>query len=914
MHNQDFEKSVIKKYTNMGFNNLTEIQKKSYTKIAKGENVLLIAPTGSGKTEAAIIPTILGITKNSQKKKIQVLYITPLKSLNRDIFRRIIRYAESENLRVEIRHGDTSRTQRRKMIEEPPELLITTPETLGILLTNKSSREILTEIKYVIIDEFHELIGNERGTHLSLSLERLQKLTKFKIVRIGLSATLGDVSTGMRLLSGESKKSTAIFDHTKKEYDIKTKYINGTLFDVAKIILKEVSSSSKSTLLFTNTRVEAEAIGSILKAENPDFPVEIHHGSLAREVREDAEIKLRGDQPVLVVCTSSLELGIDIGNIERVMQFGSPRQAIKLMQRIGRSKHKTGQTSIGLILTNRIDDELESLALIDRVERKDLEHINIHENSLDVLAHQITGMVMANVNVSLKDVLNIVNKSYPFRNASEEEIIESINLLTGQNILRFDGTNIKRGYKIFEYYYQNLSTIPDSVQFDVMDVSKKKRVGKLDQLFVGEHAEPGKQFILKGNSWRVISIDDDKKTVYVEPMFSDISEIPHWIGELIPVEYKTAQKVGVLRKDIINGKENRVSVNQKILIKETKKLLGVIPHNQNIVIEQPIKNGTIVIHSCFGTRVNQTIATLLSTLISSRNGALVDSRSDPYRIALSSRGVISKMDIEESLQQDIDIKEILKVAVIGTHPLNWKTWHVAKRFGVINKDSKYDKRAARLIRKRFKDTPLDKEIMRELILEKYDLKNSLEIINNIKNNKIKIEYKTYNGEYSPLAKPILDYANTFAALPLTIENSIIKLVKKRLNETNNKLICLSCGIWETVTKPKDLKNNNIQCPRCRSRIITRTYVTDTNIIKIINKKKKRKKLTQEEDKYFKKLWKVSSLIQNFGIEAIITLSAYGIGPDTAARVLRNRIDDEDLFRRIYLAEKVYVTTRGFWKE
>ena len=161
MHNQDFEKSVIKKYTNMGFNNLTEIQEKSYAKIAKGENVLLIAPTGSGKTEAAIIPTILDITKNSQKKKIQLLYITPLKSLNRDIFRRIIRYAESEDLRVEIRHGDTSRTQKRKMIEEPPELLITTPETLGILLTNKSSREILTEIKYVIIDEFHIYLSQQ---------------------------------------------------------------------------------------------------------------------------------------------------------------------------------------------------------------------------------------------------------------------------------------------------------------------------------------------------------------------------------------------------------------------------------------------------------------------------------------------------------------------------------------------------------------------------------------------------------------------------------------------------------------------------------------------------------------------------------------------------------------------------------
>ena len=149
------------------------------------------------------------------------------------------------------------------------------------------------------------------------------------------------------------------------------------MFDVAKIILKEVISSTKSTLLFTNTRVEAEAIGSILKAENPDFPVEIHHGSLAREAREDAEIRLRGDKPVLVVCTSSLELGIDIGNVERVMQFGSPRQAIKLMQRIGRSKHKTGQTSIGLILTNRIDDELESLALIDRVETVSYPHLTL---------------------------------------------------------------------------------------------------------------------------------------------------------------------------------------------------------------------------------------------------------------------------------------------------------------------------------------------------------------------------------------------------------------------------------------------------------------------------------------------------------------------------------------------------------
>ena len=362
MSNQEFEKSIEEKYNKIGFNKLTDIQKNSYSKIAKEENVLLIAPTGSGKTEAAIIPVIMGSINGKKKNKISAVYITPLKALNRDIFRRVIRYAEAEGLTVSIRHGDTTRVEKQKITKEPPDVLITTPETLGIMIGNKSTREILTNTRYVIIDEFHELIGNERGTHLSLSLERLQELTGKKIVRIGLSATLGNVNTGLQLLSGEAYKSTVVLDHTKKEYDISNKYINGDLFEVARFILKRMKETSKSTLLFTNTRVEAEALGSILKAKEPEFPIEIHHGSLAREAREDAETRLRSGQPILVVCTSSLELGLDIGSIDNVMQFGSPRQAIKLIQRMGRSKHRTGEISTGIIINNRLDEELESLA------------------------------------------------------------------------------------------------------------------------------------------------------------------------------------------------------------------------------------------------------------------------------------------------------------------------------------------------------------------------------------------------------------------------------------------------------------------------------------------------------------------------------------------------------------------------
>ena len=913
MSSQELKKSVEEKYNKIGFDKLTDIQKNSYSKIVKEENVLLIAPTGSGKTEAAIIPVIMGSINHKKKNKISAVYITPLKALNRDIFRRIIKYAEDEGLRVSIRHGDTTRSEKQKITKEPPDVLITTPETLGIMIGNKSTREILTDTKYVIIDEFHELIGNERGTHLTLSLERLQELTPTKIVRIGLSATLGNVNTGLQLLSGEAYKSTAVLDHTKKEYDIASRYIKGDLFEVARVILKKLRETDKATLLFTNTRVEAEAIGSILKAKEPEFPIEIHHGSLSREAREDAETRLRSGQPILVVCTSSLELGLDIGSIDNVMQFGSPRQAIKLIQRMGRSKHRTGETSTGIILTNRIDDELESLALIDRVEQKDLEEISIHENSLDVLCHQITGMLMENGNIEINKVIKITKRAHPFRNTRREEIIETINLLNNQGIVRFDGKTIRRGYKIFEYYYNNLSTIPDSVQFEVIDISKKRTIGRLDQLFVGEYAEPGEPFILKGNSWRIVSIDDDKMVVYVEPMFSEVSRVPHWIGELIPVEYKTAQRVGILRREIGNNNENRISDEQKQIIDDTKNTLGMIPDEKTLVIEQSITNKSIVIHSCLGSRVNQTLSTLLSTIISSKNGYLVDSKSDAYRISLSSRGQLSQEYIKETLKQEIDFKSVLEVAVIGTHPLNWKTWHVAKRFGVVSKDSKYDKRAARLIRERFKNTPLDREIMRELILEKYDLKNTLEIMEKIKQEIITIKYVKVS-EFSALSRPILDYARTFAALPLTVEKSIIELVKKRLEETNNKLLCLTCGNWETVIKPKNLMNADINCPRCKSRIVTRTYISDMEIGRIIKKKQKKKKLTRDENIYYRKLWKVSSLIQNYGKEAIITLSAYGIGPDTAARVLRNRTDEEDLFRKIYFAEKVYVTTRGFWKE
>ena len=221
MHNIDIEQKIISQFAKVGFVKLTNIQNQSYSIIRKKKNILLVAPTGSGKTEAAIIPIIVEIINNKpEKNKVSGIYITPLRALNRDIFERIIKYTKLEGLTAEIRHGDTTPIQKRRMIVNPPNILITTPETLAILVTNKSSRAILSSVKWTIIDEFHELIGNERGTHLTLSLERLQKLSRNEITRIGLSATLGDVDSSLKLLSGNSNNSKAIIDNTVREYDL----------------------------------------------------------------------------------------------------------------------------------------------------------------------------------------------------------------------------------------------------------------------------------------------------------------------------------------------------------------------------------------------------------------------------------------------------------------------------------------------------------------------------------------------------------------------------------------------------------------------------------------------------------------------------------------------------------------------
>jgi len=897
----------ITEFNSLGFKHLTEIQKKAIPIIFQKKDSLVIARTGSGKTESSVIPIFANIKQSKKIGKIKALYITPLRALNRDIFRRIIRYAENYSLTIEIRHGDTSQSQRRKITNHPPDVLITTPETLVILLTQKKMLESLSEIEWVVIDEVHELLSSERGSQLSLSLERLQLASKLEITRIGLSATIGNINEAAKFVVGTKRKCEIIHDKSVRHYDVEVKYVDGTISDVADSIIEYVKKLNLHSpiLLFTNTRGESEFLASILK-EKSDINIELHHGSLSRQVREETESTLREGKTSIVVCTSSLELGLDVGSVDLVIHYGSPRQVSKLVQRIGRSKHNINSSAKGLIITNHADDEFEAKAILERIKEGSIEEQKIHDGSLDVLAHHLVGMAIQLGEVSVEYAYKILTKAYPFRNLKLEDFFNVLDLLDSNYLVFFDKEKMRfwKKFRSFRYYFENLSTIPNILKFKVFDSIGKKIIGTLDQRFVGDFGESGNVFVLRGMQWRILNVDEKSLTVNVEPFRAGGITVPYWEGENIPVDYNTALKVGLSRTKV---KQNSLQMINNII---SQLNFDFIPDEKTIVIESVKSQGVIVLHACFGTKINSTLGTLLSSMLSSMLGFLVEFRSDAYRIVLSSKSRISQKLLYDVLNDDYDLPTIIIASLSGTHNVNWRTWCVAKKFGIVGKESIYVRKSARFLYERYSKTSLVKEALRELFHDKYDLEKTEMILQKIKNNEIQIKWYDVK-KFSKLAEPILDHTTKYYASPSSVDKGIIDLVKSRLLKTKHRLVCARCGKWVRVIETREV-NNSLSCPYCKGRQITATFYSDYDLPKIIQKKHAGKKISADEKHKFERAWKISSLIENFGKTALIVLSGYGVGADTSARILRNMIGEETLYKQIYEAERQYVMTRGFW--
>ena len=912
--NQKINSAISEKFKSLGFDSVTEIQKQAIPEILQEKNCLIIAPTGSGKTECATIPIFSKLKTRKIPNKIKALYITPLRALNRDIFKRIINYAENEELKIEIRHGDTSQANRKRIADNPPDILITTPETLVNLLSQKKHLDALSDLEWVIVDEVHELLASERGSQLSLSLERLQINTKNEIHKIGLSATVGNPDEAGRFLVGSERKFQLIHDTSLRNYDVDVVFIDGIMDDVAIEIIEYVKKQqiTSPVLLFTNSRGESERLSSILK-QKTSLNIELHHGSLSRQVREETEDILKEGKSGIVVCTSSLELGLDIGSVELVIHYGSPRQVSKFMQRIGRSKHNRGDSARGLIITESADDEFEIQAIIERIKEGSIEEQKIHYGSLDVLAHHLVGLSMQVGNIPIESALKLTKKAYPFQDISLEELFDVLEILALRNLIIFndDRTEYKKNNAFFatKYHFQNLSTIPDILKFKVIDTIENKFIGTLDQRFVGD-LDKDQIFVLRGSQWRVLNIDEKSFKVNVLPISSSREiPVPKWEGVNIPVDFKTANKVGSFRTKVRNGSVKMM--NDVISNLDFTK----IPDEKTIVIEShrlPQKS-VLILHACFGTKINSTLKVILETLLDASLASRVKSSSDAYRILLSVESRFTKEHITDIFSADFDINDIMSVALKGKNDVTWKTFCVGKKFGFYDRSDVYVKNEIRYDFERNIDTPLVKEAFRELFHEKFDLEGAQRIIELIKQNKIEIEWIDVD-KFSKLAEPVLDQTVMSYTNPASIDKEMLLKVRKRLLETKQRLICVRCGLWQQVMTANE--THPLRCKYCKGQQITCTYEYDHELVKTIQKKHQGKKLTPEENKNFKRAWKVSSLLASFGKTALIVMAAYGVGPDTGARILKNRLEDDDdyLIKQIIIAEKTYTLTRGFWKD
>ncbi|MGC2384565.1 MAG: DEAD/DEAH box helicase [Nitrososphaeraceae archaeon] len=920
----DGEQYIYEKFKWEGFESLTEVQQKSIPVIGRKINTLVIAPTGSGKTEAAMMP-ILALLSNmrnaahcpdSKSIGIRAIYVTPLRALNNDVFRRIIKYAESEHLKVQIRHGDTTSKDKRKITDCPPDVLITTPESLAIILVNEKILDHLKNLQWVIIDEVHEILSSERGAHLSVSLERLEVASSYAITRVGMSASIGNIREAARFLAGSERKSAIIVDKSIRAYDIEVKFIKGSINSVVTFILDYVrinyansNRNDASILLFTNTRDEAEYIGTVLR-NNDLIHVDVHHGSLSREMREETEQKLRRGGAGIVVCTSSLELGLDLGSVDLVIHYGSPRQVTKLLQRIGRSRHKQNLSAKGLIITNIPDDEAEALAIIRLVKSGSVEEQRLHNGALDVLAHHIVGLCLQSKNeVKIDFAFGIIRKAYPFIRTTIDDFLGCIELLGTNQIIRYNmkDHSYKRMRKAYKYYFENISTIPTVLKFEVIDCVNKRRIGTLDQQFVGDYGEHGNVFVLKGSQWRIVSIDEKRMILNVEPLQVGSLNVPYWIGEMIPIDPLTAQHVGQIRQE---------SLMKKILTDDTvRKIheeLQVIPGANRIVIERSVRMNALVIHSLFGTKVNNSLASLLSTLLSSQLGYSVEAKSDAYRIFITSTARINEAHIRKIFIDEYNVEDVIIASLTGTPNINWKVWSVAKKFGVVSREAIYDKKVARMIYDRYFNTVLTRESIREIIHDKFDFQLTKQIIMNIRKGDITFHWREVD-EFSDLARPITEHTARFSSTPLSTESGVIELMKERLEKTKHRLICMRCGNWERIMETREVPES-IVCPRCKSRLIGATFWSDNALSQTISMRIKGLKLSSEENKRFERVWKTASLINSFGTTAFRVLAGHGIGADTAARILRDYVNDDEMYKSIYQAERSYVMTRGFWAD
>ncbi|MBI5002014.1 ATP-dependent helicase [Candidatus Woesearchaeota archaeon] len=778
------------------FTSFSEPQRYSIYNIHCRINTLVSAPTGSGKTLSAFGAVLNELIDHSEKGTLQdrvyCVYVSPLRALSNDIHKNLVEPLEQmENIagkklgiRVGIRTGDTTSYEKSKMLKTPPHILITTPESLAIMLASIKFVEHLRNVEWVVIDEVHAIADNKRGVHLSLALETLSFIAPH-ITRIGLSATVAPLEKVAGFLVGSSRNCQIVDVQFLKKLDLQVicpvPDLIGTAHEVMHAamykVIDDLVQQHKTTLIFTNTRSATERVVDHLKHKFPKNYTDnigAHHGSLGKELRQNLERRLREGKLKCVVCSTSLELGIDIGYIDLVICLSSPKSVARFLQRAGRAGHKLHETVKGRIIVMDRDDLVECSVLLKAAVEKKIDKIHIPVNCLDVLAQYIDGLALMQV-WDEEELFQLVKRSYCYRDLKHTDYLEVLLYLAGEfttledrhifaKIWRQDGKLGKRGKLGRIIYMTNLGTIPDE-SFVIVKVGTQT-IGHIDEGFL-EKLRPGDVFILGGDTYQFKF--SRGMVAQVVATSNRPPTVPSWFSDMLPLSFDLANEIGHFRflmedkfkhdkskKDILDFIHEYLYVDANSsealynYFAEQYEYAGHFPSDRKILIEHYTDNkqNKIIFHTLFGRRVNDVL---------SRGVAFAIARMEHRDVEIGMNdngfyvGFAKKIDAVKALKtlKSDKLDLVMKHAIDQTEILKRRFRHCATRgFMILRNYMGRQKNAGRqqvssmilmsAVKRISDDFCILKEARREVLEDLMEIENSKKVLREIEEGKIRL--------------------------------------------------------------------------------------------------------------------------------------------------------------------------------